>query len=358
MNSFKEPHSRVKCVCAWFFFLLFWWELFRGIIQFGMFHFATMGCSASGLENYRYPGGDWTCSEQALDRASHLSYEHWSEAGPGCRYSPEDNVVPANELLLEQPSTMMGKPFAVFPATAGAATIDRAQVGQWWRTWGPWFNTYTYQDMHGRSSIYMRPTIMGMMGLYSETRIMRCDGGGDVWYFGEGSNWVSNRIRTFFGNIFGLQREGSFKIYNGTVQFGTALETFHGQKSITFQQGTGENQNTLGSAVLTANSDHPNSDMWSMHGEERADYTHFPPYYVMSAASTLMAFRWISVRQSRGLSGGTSGRAPPSFLAQTSNANVTFFEESEEDVHQDPEPQKNGGADADTETGDALGKKV
>lgn len=202
---------------------------------------------------------------------------------------------------------------------------------------------------------------MGMMGLYSESRIMRCDGVGDVWFFGEGSNWVSNRIRSFFGNIFGLQREGSFKIYNHDGQYGTALETFHGQKSITFQQGTGSDQNTLGSAVLTASSDHPHSDFWSLHHNDDTDYTHFCPNYVLSAASTLMAFRWIAVRHERGLAGGQSGRtaaAPPNFLAQTSNASVTFFEESEEDVHLDPEPQQKSTVDADTETGDALGKKV
>merc|ERR1711907_795530 len=112
----------------------------------------------------------------------------------------------------------------------------------------------------------MRPTIMGMMGLYSETRIMRCDGAGDVWFFGEGSNWVSNRIRTFFGNVFGLQREGSFNIYDNSEHYGTALEVFHGSvKSITFQRGAGNHQVTLGSSVLTPNADHPHSDMWSVH---------------------------------------------------------------------------------------------
>jgi hypothetical protein len=173
---------------------------------------------------------------------------------------------------------------------------------------------------------------MGMMGLYSETRIMRCVGQGDVWFFGEGSNWIGNRIRTFFGNLFGLQREGSFKIYQGDEQFGTALETFHGQKSITFQRGTGTDQVTLGSTVLTANGDHPNRDMWSVHKNHGTNFREFPPYYVTSAASVLMAFRWMAIRHSRGIHGGSNGQqaaTAPSFLAQEANASATFFEEAE-----------------------------
>jgi hypothetical protein len=338
-----------KYALLWFFFLLFWWELFRGILQFIMFHFATMGCSASALTNYRYAGGGWTCPRHYEPE---VEFDQWQSVisddphnTTACKYTPADNVVPELSLLLEQASSLfhLEQSYAVFPNTAGAATIDRAQVGMWWRTYGPWFWTYTYQDMHSRTSLYMRPTLMGMMGLYSETRIMRCDGQGDVWFFGEGSNWIGNRIRTFFGNVFGLQREGSFNIYQNSDHFGTAIETFHGQKSITFQKGTGTSQVTLGSTVLTANADHPHRDMWSLHKEGGPNYREFPPYYVTSAASVLMAFRWMAIRHERGIAGGASGAqaaTAPNFLAQESNASATFFEEAEEEVHRDAEPDE------------------
>jgi hypothetical protein len=199
----------------------------------------------------------------------------------------------------------------------------------------------------------MRPTIMGMMGLYSESRIMRCDGDGDIWYFGEGSHWMTNRIRSFFGNIFGLQREGSFILYrerDGTSeQYGNAIETFHGDKSITFNRGFGSQQQiTLGSSVLAEPpSNFAHDDFWSLTQQSNTPFREFPPNYVMSACSVLMAFRWINVRHGRGIPGGVLTSAPsppasflaeappPSFPAATSNASVAFFEETEEDVHEE-----------------------
>merc|ERR1712046_287961 len=127
------------------------------------------------------------------------------------------------------------------------------------------------------------------------------------------------------------------------------MGTFTGpSKSISFQKGSGNNANDLGSGVLTANSGPgavmneagQRSDLWSVHKSGSTNFRDFPPYYVMSAATLLMAFRWITVRHSRGISAGhTSGHhisPPPSyFLAETSNASVTFFEE-DEDAHQEP----------------------
>ena len=91
----------------------------------------------------------------------------------------------------------------------------------------------------------MRPAIMGMMGIYSETCIMRCDGENDVCFFVKGSNWVSNRIRTLFAEL----RESSFKIYQGSDRVGAALGTFHGSKSITFKKYPGDDQ--TGSSILS-----------------------------------------------------------------------------------------------------------
>lgn len=270
----------------------------------------------------------------------------------GCVKSPADNAVPGSALLLERAPSMFGQSFEVYHARPGTAQIDRAPVGAWWRTWGPWFWTYTYEDVgHSQNTLFMRPTIMGMMGLYSETRIMRCDGEQDVWYFGEGSNWISNRLRTFFG----MQREASFKIYQGSSRVGTALETFHGTKSITFKTYPGDDEQ--GSAVLVANSGHTH-DLWSIHTTESADIAHLPPFYVMNAAAVLMGFRWINIRHSRGIHANAPAPTPPAyFLAETSNASVAYIEEAEEaedatDVDQRPELLEDGAESEAKEIGD------
>jgi hypothetical protein len=366
--------SRPRRYCAWFFFALFWWWLFRGIIQFFMFHWAVQGCNADALDSYRFPGADWTCPTDYGD--PHTDPADWHldisadphvlglgtrANGAKCKYSPRDNAVPRNELLRERAPSFFGQAFSVYE-NHGAGAVTSAAVGIWWRTWGPWFWTYTYEDIHGKTSIYMRPSIMGMIGPYSETRIMRCDEEGDVWYFGEGAHWITNMIYSSFSFIFGSTRERTFILYrqrNGeSMQYGNALETFHGDKSISFNKGFGSSQVSLGSSILTSPpDDHPNRDFWTLSKQNRVPFHDFPPYYVMSAASMLMAFRWITVRKEHGCGGGqmrdncgghSSPSPPPNyFLAETSNASATFFEESKED----------GAENAHTEE-DAVGEKV
>merc|ERR1711991_742144 len=175
----------------------------------------------------------------------------------------------------------------------------------------------------------MRPTIVGMMGLYSESRIMRCDGNEDqVWFFGEGSDWMSNRIRSWFGSIFGMQREGTFSVYRGSETYGSAAEVFHGPtKSITFSRGSGSHEYTLGSSVLQPNHDR-REDMWSMSITDNSEtpFREQCPVYVMSAAAVLMAFDWINVRHAAGVHAGHTSLHVPSpapasdFLAEKPDA--------------------------------------
>jgi len=346
LDQFQEPHKRPKQVCAVVCFFAFWWFLFRGILQFLCFHYATMGCSASALQGYNYPGASWTCPSGVTEPREMNQWQHALDQG--CVHTPKDNAVPGIALLLERAEDQWtgAQSFEVYHATEGNAQIDRAPVGAWWRTWGPWFWTYSYEDIqHSKTTLYMRPTLMGMMGLYSETRIMRCDGDGDVWFFGEGSNWISNRIRSFFH----MQRESSFKVYKGSSKFATALETFHGTKSISFKAN---NDDPLGSTVLVENSGHKH-DLWSIHLADSVDIHALPPYYVMNAASVLMGFRWITI--------GGPGRHPsqqPQFLAaETLNSSVAFFEEAGE-VDDDQQPESLDGGDENTAANNAADEKT
>lgn len=288
-----------------------------------------------------------------------------------CKYSPHDNVVPEISLLLHNEGGFMGGGggYNVYPATPGTATIDQAQVGQWWRTWGPWFYTYTYQDMHGRTTLYMRPTIIGMWA-YSETRIMRCDGAGDVWFFGEGSNWIQNRIRNEWSKWFGSQRSGTFNIYKDSAKWGSCQEEFQGpSKSISCQKGTGDTAEDIGSGILTANTAHGNQDLWSVHKNGQTNYRDFPPLYVMNAATTLMAYHWRGFYCGKHASrhslaqyscpntpAASPSPNPPAvmFLAGESNITAaTFVEDSKEAAF-----VEDGEEAASTEADQAIGERV
>ena len=141
---------------------------------------------------------------------------------------------------------------------------------------------------------------------------------------------------------------------------GTALETFHGTKSITFKREPRDE--SVGSAVLVENSGHV-GDLWSVHLADGADIHLLPPYYVMNAAALLMGFRWINVRHGRGIYafGASPSPSPPSyFLAETSNASVAYFEEAGETitVDQQTEPLKDGDEDANTKANEVAGEKT
>lgn len=335
LNSIE---GRWKRCFAFLAFFTFWWFLFRGILQFFCFQYATMGCGAGELQDYTYPGGGWTCPPNVdTNDLPHHGQEtsDWPIAkGPryNCTRTPEDNAVPGGHMLMEEPASMFGQEFQLSRAPSGSISPTEAPVGSWWRVWGPWFWTYTYQDMsHSKTTLYMRPTIVGMMGIYSETRIMRCDGEGDVWFFGEGSGWVYNRIRT----LFRMQRESAFKIYRGDDRVGTAKETFHGSKSISFS--TYPEDDPTSSSFLTRyqQTDYP-MDLWIHHKERNVDIRRQLPNYVASAATVLMAFRWRSIRRADGHTSANTRNAPAPppqyFLAETSNASVAYFEETGETV--------------------------
>lgn len=388
VNKLETKCHKVMLVFA---FCAFWWILIRGIIQFIMFHYATMGCSASALQHNRYAGGDWTCPDPNAKTpcAQGAAFENWSscvEADDAldphhlkCKYSPADNLFPQVSLLVHDDGGFLGGGggYNVYPATAGTATVDQSQVGMWWRTWGPWFWTYTYQDMHGYNTVYMRPTIVGMWA-YSETRIMRCDGAGDVWFFGEGANWVQNRIRNEWSKWFGSQRSGSFTIYKSSEKWGVCAENFQGvSKSISCQKGSGNEAVDVGGGVLTANSNHVSAsgggeDVWAVHPPTNSPpmYRELPPSYIMNAATVLMAYHWRGFYCGRHASRHSlmeyscpnapaqSPSPPPAlFLAGGSNATDAFFEEIEEDVHQNPEAE-DGDETPNSEAETAVGERV
>jgi len=230
-------------------FILSW------IVQGIIYWYATLGCSPKHFHNYEFPGGG----------TSNLG-------------GPAYNLLPRISLSTENPPGWFGKSFAVLPSNE-ASTAAGAPVGTWWRVPGPWFNSYTYEDVaNSQVTVYMRENLLSI-GM--SHRICRCDGQGPTITFTEGSNWFMNRIRTFFK----FNQAISFKVYVDNDLVGVAEETAQGFPSVTFRnQHTGDE---VASSVLISRHFHGLYDQWLVKNNFNKSIF---PFFATSGASLLFAF--------------------------------------------------------------------
>lgn len=162
-----------------------------GILQFICFHYATLKCGGGKPDdNYPFPGG---------------GHGHpWTGLT-----GPADNLVPRRSIVVEREPLWYGMAFDVYNATA-QGTIAGAPTGTWFRTWGPFFSTYTFQDVqNSQPTIYMRASIQSMIFKYNDDWAMRCDGKGTPMRLSEGQHWLMNRIR----NLLGFNQGYTFKVW-------------------------------------------------------------------------------------------------------------------------------------------------
>merc|ERR1712137_525692 len=161
---------------------------------------------------------------------------------------PEIQLIARRSMVVERDPMWYGAAFDVDNATE-VGTIAGAPIGVWYRTWGPYFSTYTYQDvLNSQPTVYMRSSIAGMF-LYNEDWVMRCDGKGTPMRLTEGANWVGNRIR----HVMGANQGFTFNIWKGGKIVATAEETFHGAKSMTFRNITTKQAPEFASSVKMQN---------------------------------------------------------------------------------------------------------
>uniref|UniRef100_A0A7S4SPQ6 Uncharacterized protein n=1 Tax=Alexandrium monilatum TaxID=311494 RepID=A0A7S4SPQ6_9DINO len=193
---------------------------------------------------------------------------------------PAYNLMPRVTLLTERSPRKFIMPFYVFPSNQ-ASTIAGGQVGTWWRTWGPIFYTYTYEDMSSKTTIYMRKNLLR---LGSSHRIARCDGKEPFVTFTEGSNWFSNRVRT----ALGYNQAMTFKIYSGDDLVGFAEEATGEVPSLTFRNSKND---FLGTSVLLDPNFHGTKAHWLVKNNRTGPF----PYFVPNAASLLYAFHEITL---------------------------------------------------------------
>lgn len=290
-------NCKQQSVCFLGIFLFIYVVLF-GILQWIMFHWATMACGTLPANYNFHGGGHGTPMGGVLGK---------NVTGPA------DNLLPRNSLIVGREDSLYGKAFDVFNSTNEGQMVS-APVGTWFRTWGPWFWTYTYQDtLDSKETVYMRPTILGMTGVMSELKVMRCDGKGGVLKFSEGTNVVMNWFRELFrtntGRILAMLVDGE--------RIGIVEETFHGQKSATFRTVSEGQRDVFGSCILRGLNGQGFNE-WFLKTEPDSAV----PFYMTAAVAANYAFK-IPTQQ--------KVTVAPAFLMQpTGEGSFTVTQQSED----------------------------
>jgi hypothetical protein len=152
--------------------LLLAWVLVLSLVQFLMYEWATMNCSAGTLQDYNFPGG-----------------------GSNGNHTADYNLVPTDSLIIEQEPRWLGSSFINVPANQDGLS-QGASTGVYYRYWGPLFWTIIYQDIMSKTTFVGRSQPSALGGSH---KIWRCDGKGPVYVVTEGTHVVMNAIRSMFG---------------------------------------------------------------------------------------------------------------------------------------------------------------
>lgn len=250
-------NAKQQCCCCSMILFFVYFVVF-GIIQWVCFHWATYNCGSLPA-NYNFPGG-----------------------GHGDGTTPGDNLLPRNALIVAREASVYGDAFDVFNSTEEGQMVS-APVGTWFRTWGPWFYTYTYQDtLNSKETVYMRATLAGMSGLLTELKVMRCDGKGEVMKYSEGTAVLGNAFRAFLQTNTG----SVYKILIGGELQAVVEETYHGAKSATFRTEGKGGKDVIASFILQgANNDGYNQ--WFMKNDADSPLK----FYMTDAVAVDYAFK-------------------------------------------------------------------
>jgi len=236
-------------------FVLVW------ILQGFIYWWATIGCSARTLKGYHYYGGGTTAYGGATD-----------------------NLVPRISLLAERDPSMWGESFSNIPSNEASSLAD-APTGTWWKNWGPFFDTYTYEDSaNSKMTIYMR---RNMLRLGMSHRIARCDGEGPYITVAEGSNWFGNKMRALFGTTMGAE----LKIWSDDTEMAIAIESTKGAESISTRSMNGT---LVGSSIHQDSHFHGQYDLWLVKNEQENDVL---PAWAQNGISVLFAFHVAGQKQ-------------------------------------------------------------
>lgn len=254
-------NCKQQCCCCFYIWLFVYLVVF-GIVQWIMFHWATYTCG-SLPGNYNFPGG------------GHGNID-------GTITTPAENLLPRNALIVAREASIYGDAFDVFNSTEEGQMVS-APVGTWFRTWGPWFYTYTYQDtLNSKETVYMRPTIAGMTGFMTELKVMRCDGKGEIMKYSEGTAVLGNRFRAFVQSNTGR----ILKILIGGELKAVVEETYHGAKSATFRTEGKGGKDVVASCILQG-TNNDGYNQWFMKNDADSPLK----FYMTDAVAVDYAFK-------------------------------------------------------------------
>lgn len=184
------------CSLFWLVLLLCVFALQQFLYYWGM----SFKCGPNHLAHYDFPGGG---HEELVDEELMLTIDHGSSWG----WAAE-----------------------LYPAREGRKT-GAASTGKIWRTWGPLWYTYAYQDNQGKVTFVARDRPIAFGGSHW---LMRCDGEGDPYVYNVGGNLIMNDIRY----LLGYQVTSVYNIWQGGYWKGTKVAT------VSRAGGTGANANS------------------------------------------------------------------------------------------------------------------
>jgi len=219
------------------------------LVQAVLYWWATLHCSAGKLQGYTYPGGG------------------------------DENLVPPDSLLVEQAPRWWGSSFINIPADK-AGLPSGASTGVYFRTWGPLWYTYTYQDVLGQETFVVRDRPLAIGGSH---KIMRCDGEGPAWVVSEGGHWLMNGIRS----MFGMYTSRIYNIWKGNELVAISEKlggTGQSHKQIIFRAP--DKAEPFASAFLKDRHFHGVFDEWFVQLDANSSLPNFIP----NGVSMLMAF--------------------------------------------------------------------
>jgi len=229
---------------------LFFLFLVALLVQGVTYSWATVGCKASKLDGYSYPGG-----------------------------GPVD-LLPKESLLIQQAPGLTGKSFINYQSDK-SALLTGASTGFYWRTWGPLFWTYVYEDIMSMKTFVVRDRPLNFGGSH---QITRCDGTGPVYVVSEGDHAGMNIIRSLFGmytsRIYNIWADN--KVVAVSEKLGGSGQS-HKQIAYRFP----DKLEPFASAFLKDRNFQGKYDEWFVQVDENAEL----PAFVINAAAMMMAFK-------------------------------------------------------------------
>lgn len=258
-------------------------------IQLILYKWATLKCSASHLKNYSYPGGG------------------------------EKGLVPLDSLLVQQDPRWWGSSFINIPSNKDGLS-NGASTGVYYRTWGPLWWTYTYQDIMSQETFVFRDRPIAIGGSH---KFMRCDGTGPEYIINEGSHVIMNRIRAFFG----MYATRTYSIWENNVKIAESEQlggTGQSQKQIVFKKIN--EAEPFASCFLKDKHYHGRFDEWFV----QVDPDSILPPWIPNGVAVMMAFRQADMdateRKKHSEAGNAQIPKTPSMLAEVTNdAPVAFL---------------------------------